>query len=244
MPRKAAAVATPPVTVLPARIDQDQEKAEAQRLTSPLAAAVGALQVTNNEEYQEADTLLARIRAARKTWGDRLEKIIRPIRTGLDEIYALNREGDKPLAALEDGVKHKMKVFKLEEQRQLQAAQNEQDRLNREADEARRRAEAAATPQLAGRLMNQAARAEQKAQTVYLNTPLPVAAAQSTTRPVKGIRVKDPIKFHKGIAEGYIPLDVTEVRQGKLNTYLKEDPEGVECWPGIEVYDDVQIVGR
>jgi hypothetical protein len=241
MPR-AKTTAAP--SVLPARIDPQAEKQEALKLAQPLVDAVQVLSVTTEEEYQEADGILARVRSARKVWGDRLEKIIRPIRTGLDELYTLNREGDRPFQVLEDSIKAKMKDFKVAELRRIQAAAAEEDRLKREAEEKARAAEAAKTPQMRGRLESQAAQLEQKAAAVAWSAPTPVAAVSSVTRQTKGWRIKDEDAFYKGLAEGYIPRDVMDIKVGTMNRHLRDDPEGMEAWPGVEVFDDVQIVGR
>lgn len=244
MPRPAKVLTAKVGTVLPAPVNVQAQKEEGLKLITPLQSDVEALTVKTAEDYEEADHLLHRINTVRKTWVERTEKIIRPIRQGLDELYALNREVTKPLDVLEAAVKGHMKAFKLEEQRLIQAAANEARRLEEEAQAQLRKAELAATPQLKGRLQTQAARTLQQAIQVEQHAPMPVMAATSTTRPVKVPGVSNLSKFLKGIADGYIPADCIEIKQGKLNTYYKDDPEGFEAWPGVTVTSDVQIVGR
>jgi uncharacterized membrane protein YqiK len=237
------------------KVNLDEARKEGQALMQAIHPEVQELTVRTDDDYLVADAILGRIKKARKTWTDRMEKVIRPIRQGLDELYALNRDVDKPLADLEEGVKGKMKAFKLEEARLLREAderkRQEEDRLRREAEEAQRKAEAAKTPQLRGRLEAQATRLVAQAEVVsQQDTPEPIRGTSSTTRPQKRVRIKDLVHFLQGIVDGYVPEDcvnnprVLDAMQPTLNNYFKDDPVGMEAWPGVEVYDDVQIVGR
>lgn len=243
------AVMAPKAVTPTTRVDPQKIQQEGLQLLTPIQAEVVALHVRTAEDYLAADGVLHRIRVARKTWGDRMEKIIRPIRTGLDEVYKLNRDVDRPMEVLESRVKDAMKMFKLAEQRALQAAEDarraEEDRLRREAEEKRQAAEHATTAQMRDKLTAQAQRAEAQSETAAQEElPEAVHGMSSTTRPLKKVRVTDLTAFLQGIIDGYIPDDYVAIIQSKLNTALREDPEGMKAWPGVEVYDDVQIVGR
>lgn len=244
-------------TVIPATASVNQEavKQEGLQVLEPLAHSVDGLEVITPADYHRADQVLHRIKAARKTWSDRMEKIIRPIRQGLDELYGLNREVDKPLEALEETVKSRMKSFKVEELRQLRAAEAERERetarLRREAEEKAAAALKATTAQMKGRLQAAATRMVQQAMVVeQQETPAPTIAESSTTRPVQKVRIANLTHFIQGIVDGYVPEDcidnpkVLDALQSKLNAYFKADAEGMKAWPGVEVYEDVQIVGR
>lgn len=233
MPAKQTAVA---------RVDQQAMKQEAVILIQPFANAVDALTIESEAEYHAADQLKAQIRTARKNWVARIEKIIRPIRQGLDELYELNRDGDRPLGVLEDKVTDSMKEYQIKKLQAARAVERERERLQAEADAKLKAAETAKTPQMRGRLQTAAARVIQQAETIQ--TPQPVFAEHSSVRPVKRVRIVGLNAFLKGIVDGYVPADCIDVLQGKLNAYLKDDPEGMAAWPGVEVYDDVQIVGR
>lgn len=231
------------------RIDPTKVRTEGMQLITPLKAEAQELEVVDAESYLVADQLLHRIIGVRKTWKDRMEKIIRPQRQAIDALYELNRDVDRPLEAQETAVRHKMKTFKLEEQRQIQAAEQaqraEQERLQREAEEAQRKAERAATPQMAGRLRAKAEAFLEKAEEVAQEeAPTPVIAASSTTRPKKVVTLDSFEKVIMGIADGDIPLDCVEVNWKRIREYFKDDPAGVESWPGFKVIDDIQIVGR
>lgn len=237
--------------VLPATKPEKQAeiKRDGLALVSPLQLAVNSLEVTDQESYLEADSLLARVRVVRKQWGTRMEGIIRPIRQGLDEVYGLNRDVDRPLEALEKSIKQVMGDFKLGEQRVLQAAQEaqriESERLRREAEEKAWKATEAATPKLRERLQQQAAILEQKAVDVEAaEQPQAVVGLNSSSRKVKKWRVTDIKAFAKGVVDGYIPENCLLVNHSTTDVEFKNDPEGFECWPGVETFDDVQIVGR
>lgn len=231
------------------RIDPEKVKAEGLTIVSGVEARVQGLTITDSDDYLSADALLGFIQNARKTWKGKIEPAIRPIRQGLDALYELNRSMDRPLELAEAHVKRLMKDFKLEEARQLQAEKDERDRLEREklreAEERRRAAEQAATPQAKGRLLAQADRLEEVAQAIAEQpTNTATAGSHSSDRRRKKVRIISHGALLKGILDGYVPGDVVEVNQTRLNAYFKDDPEGMQAWPGVEVYDDIDIIGR
>lgn len=237
------------VTVIGKAPDLEKTKQEGLTISMGLQGAATTLKINTATDYETADAILGRVRVARKTWGERMERIIRPMRTALDEVYGLNREVDKPLAAVEETIKGKMKAFKLEEQRQIQAAQREQqeeaDRLRREQEEKARLAETARTAQLRGKMAAQAERLTEKvAEVEARETPAPVLVNSSSTRNKKIAKVTDVLAFCGGVSDGTIPHDVVAILAGPMAKHLKDSPEDVAQWPGVEVVDDIQIVGR
>lgn len=230
------------------RVDPAAIKQAGTALLLPLQGTVQTLLVRTEDEYQGADQVLGRIRQARKTWADKMEPIIRPIRQGLDNLYALNREVDKPLELMEGKVKGAMQEFKrlelaaIREQQRLREA--ETARLQAEAEAKIRAAETARTPQMQGKLQAQAARASEQAEMVaQMAAPAPVRAVSSSTRTVTRYRV-NMAQLIKGIVDGYVPPQAVELSTRYLDQQLKDDPEGLKAWPGVDVYEDVQIVGR
>lgn len=242
-------VATPKAqTALSVRVDP-AVRAQGESMITPLADLVQSLVVDSDETYLEAEGLLHRIITARKTWGERMEKIIRPIRTGLDEIYSLNRSIDKPLGVLEDNVRKPMKAYKMEELRLIRAAEDEkrreEDRLRREAEDKALAAEQARTAQMRGKLQAQAQRAVEQAEVVaQAEVPTAIRGFSSGTRTRKIARVDDFHALLKGILDGYVPDDAVMINQTAINKAFREDPEGMAAWPGVVIEDDVQIVGR
>lgn len=108
--------------------------------------------------YAYADSLLLKVRIAIETVDGKLDPIIKPIRSGLDQLYALKRELHAPLDAAETAIKGKMAAWQLAERKKIQeeerrkqeqedllrrkalAKQQEEARLKREAEEAEERA--------------------------------------------------------------------------------------------------------
>lgn len=231
--------------------------AQAQRemaLVIPaLTSEVVAITINTEDDYLQADVVLAKVRTAKKTWVDRLEAIIRPARQSLDLLYDLNRDGVKPLEKLEGQLKTAMADYKTQERRQLEAAQRakeEEDQRIADALQATQEAEAKARTAPMRAKLAAAREALENQQQAAAEEPVsaPVQANHSTTRAVKRIRPTDMGKILMAIIAGKVPYDVVQVNQVVLNSYLKITPEAkylpVTEWPGVEVYDDTQIVGR
>lgn len=245
-PKKAAA-ATPVLT--PVVVEKAKVQAEGLALISPLQRIVEELVVETADDYLQADQIFGRVKQARRTWGERMERIIRPIRAGLDELYTLNREVDKPLAALESAVEVKMKAFKEIEAREISEAERkrfeEQEKLRREIEEKTRREEAARTNQMREKLAKARKESEEKLTTNQLQPePEAVRGISSSTRNRKIVRVVDKMAFLTGIVEELVHISMVQVDQPTINKYFKENPTVVAEWPGIVIEDDIQIVGR
>lgn len=228
---------------------------QAQILTAlpSLAHEVETLRVVTAADYEAADRLLGRIRGSRGIWKPIWERIqeraITPIRQGLEELYQMNRDVEKPHDLMEAAVKAKMKAFKQKELADAQAAERariaEEDRLKRLAEEAQRKLDQARTPQMRGKLTAQVQQTQQQVATVQQQVaPVPVRGHDSTTRVKRRPKVRDIYRFCQAIAEGDIPTDCILLVQSKLDEYFKEDPATVTGWPGVVIEDDIQIVGR
>lgn len=240
----------PVVPTPPAALKAHQEMAKAFPV---LRDEVVSITVDSEETYQDADRVLAKVRSTRKAWNERMEAIIRPIRTGLDHIYALNRDVDKPMELLESQLKTGMGAYKNAERLRLQAEQAERDaeqqRLADEIEEKRLAEENARTAPMRAKIA--AAREKlQAAQEAIEVTPVaaPVQANYSGARTVKKIRLTDLFKLLLAVIARKVPADVIMVNQVILNSYLKTGPDNlylpVSEWPGVETYEDTQIVGR
>jgi hypothetical protein len=243
-------------TVLPATVETVQipkERGELLVLIPTLTTEVAELEVTTAEEYAYADSLLGRVQSARKVWAPIwariMEKSVKPIRDGLEGLYQMNRDVDGPLEKLELAVKKPMKAFKENELRRLvdeqRAKDREQQRLMDEAEAKRRAAELAKTPQMRGKLLAQAEQQEEQAEVVERReVAAPITAENSSNRKKRAVKVGDLHTMLKGIIDGYVPADCILVNQVKLNAYFREHGEDMALWPGLETFDDIQIVGR
>ena len=216
-----------------------------------IKAEIESLPVTTPEEYLIADAGRVRLQQKQKAWGDRLEKIIRPIRQGLDELYAFNREVQQPFQALVDQISRKMSNFKLEERRlQIEAERAQQaeiDRLQREAEERRLAAEQAKTPQMKKKLEVQAANLELESLKTEQEPAFVPTNGLSKVVAKKVIRVTNLGLAIKAAAAGKIPMEMFQVDMVAVNRAAKDPSTGgyptVNSWPGFEVVDDLGIQG-
>lgn len=190
--------------------------------------------IETDEDYARADKIFGEVQATRKAWKLRMEDIIRPISDGLQKLYKLNRDVDKPLGELENAIERPMKAFKLAEARRVQeeaeAVLAEQQRLQTQQAKAK-------NPIIQQRIAEQL-------ETVEAWQPETVQGVHSTTKLRRKVRITNLQAFALAVGEGLIPVDALEVKQSWLNAQHKDDAETVEGWPGVEGYDDVDISGR
>lgn len=245
-------------------------KVEVTTLIPDLRQEVQELVITDDDSYHYADSLLGRISAAKRSWaavwGRIQEKTVKPLRAALDGLYETNREIEKPLTDMEETVKRAMKTFKVAETRKLQeseaARQAELRRLEEEASKKIEQAQSAATAQMRGRLQAAAARLrEQQEAVAEQETPEAVKGEASTTRAIPSWRLQGSdlpgddtgmsataqlalATFLQGVLEGKVPANAIMLNERFIGQEFKRNPEKVALWPGIEVYDDIQIVRR
>lgn len=212
-------------------------------LIDPLRAEVEGMVIATEDQYLVADAMLGKIQAARKRWTARIGKIIDPLWEALKSGRELKNEVDKPLEALEGHVKQAMRTFKLAEQRRIQAAADEEARLRDEAAAKEHAEEAAKTAPMKARLAAKRMELETQADAAS-EAQTPVIANASSTRKVKKWRVIDQSAFIIGVVERKIPAMALSIDTVSMNRLFRADPEAVAAYPGCEVYDDIDIVGR
>lgn len=220
-------------------------KEAAVRQSTPLLQQAMSLQITNPVMYSAADTLRDNIKKARRVWKDRLELVRKPAYDALEAVYALIRDVDTPMKKGEEVITQKMAEYKREESRQIAAANAERDRLARDAEEARRKAESAQTEAVANLLKRKALAVEAKIE--MATTVLSAHAENSSTRTVKMWRVVNLKALLAAIVAGDIPEDVIQINSAQMGDYFRGDDANksmMRTWPGIEVYEDVQIASR
>lgn len=249
-----------PTTVqsfIPKGLEQDKKASLSAIL--PIQEAVDTLRVKTQEDYLNADTILGRIRTARKSWGgvwDNIQaKTIKPIRAGLDALYETNRTIDGPLDVMETRVKSLMQAFKNEEARQLRLVEQErvreEQRLLQEAQALADKVAAKPLTSLArGRLVDRMDSIEAQIQAVNQEaTDIKASAVRgssSSTRAIKAWKMTELADVLQGILDGTIPDSVVMLDTVYINRSFK-GPDGQELvgsWPGFVVVDETQIVGR
>lgn len=252
--------ALPIVDIKPGTVDQLKTKREGLAVVEPLKQEVEELaSIDTPAELAVADELFGRVQKARKAWKLKMYGTeakpgpIPAIRSGLDQLYALNREVDKPLEDLENRVEKQMKAYHLRVWKEKQEAEQEQQAREAEArrvlEELEARKAALKTPAAKAKLEEQilevAAEIEEMGQEEEEETA--PESANSMARPKKVPAVTGSVSdICQGILDGVIPEDLVTVNMVKLRAYYKEDPTALALWKvyGIELQDDMNIVGR
>lgn len=230
---------------------------ELQRLRPALQTEVAELTITDSDSYLYADELLGRVRESRKGWATIYERVqlrvIKPIRAAIDELYALNRDVDKPLEHLETVIKTKMTAYKTAELRALQAAEDERrrqaDELERQANVKAQQEQNARTAVMRERLRNAREALEQQAAEVASEpAPEPVRGSSSQIRMVKKVTI-NAREFCAGIAAGKVPLNLSNgdvvfiANMTAIERFVRGGGD-VSSWPGVTVEEVPQTVGR
>lgn len=245
-PVKSTQTALPKTSVMITSGTHTKQRDEVLAVLPSLQTEAQELVVSDPDSYAYADSLLGRLGTMRRSWGivwDRIqEKTIKPIRSGLDELYKMNREITEPLDALDSTVKGKMKAFKEKERLELaraKATQEEEERkIQRELDLKIAQENAAKTSAMRERLRVAREKVEEQLASVEASKPEEVRGVSSTTRTKPAWRIVNMELF---AAENHGLCLVDTVRMNKL---FKEHPETVAQMQGVEVFDDVSIVGR
>ena len=261
LPQPKAKVGPVPLTPEGLQVEAGVSKASAANITKAKEeglAIVGEFQglvpvVETEDDYLEADSSLTRILQARKRWklrmyGEKNDGIIPNIRKGLDQLYALFAEVDKPLEQTEGAFKRAMAAFKDRERRLIEETRRVQEaeaaRLRQQAEDLRAKEEAAKTRQMRERLAEARRVTEAQAEAAEeVEAPLPVQG-RTGTRTIKAWRIIDMVAFIQGAASGTIPGWAVAAATVEINKAFRNDPDSLKLWPGVEVYDETQIVGR
>jgi hypothetical protein len=199
--------------------------------TLTLISAARALTITTEDDYLEADLSLVRVRNARSgiatMLAEKVDSIIKPIRTGLDKLYKARRDIvadlDTPLEQAERIIKSKMADYQVERERARTA---ELTKLR-------------PAPVVAG-----------VSEAICIPAPAPVVAtvplkaAGSKVVITKKWRVTDLEALVKAAAEGKVTYLVVEANTEVLQGLFESDAAMFTMIPGVEIYDDTKIHGR
>lgn len=237
---KAAVINTPP----PAQNIALRQEGEA--LTSPLSERVESLVIDSDDAYEDASRLLLDVRSARTKWDNKITPPIDSIRSGLDGLYELRRGVDRPLEAMETAIKAGMSKWDLDKINKAKEIQAAADRIQQQVEQKRQQAAAATTSSARTRLTQTGNALEQQQALVQAKTPVLAKASGSRRKVVQKWKITDLESFIAALfdpPEGVDapPLEVFQVCSAAMDKELKERPLAVKAWPGVEVYDDVQI---
>jgi hypothetical protein len=229
----------------PTKLSLVKTKVEGTKLLSPLEAEVKGLIIRNHAELTHADQLLYDIGQAIKQWDGKMEPILKPLREAKTAADALKREIAKPLQALYDAVRVKIRDYRIADNKRIEDERREKDKaqalINKQLEEASARELAARTKQLRERLAAKRVELEAQAEELEADVPEPVKTEHSTSRTVKKWRVVDRDAVLRGVVAGKVPQEAVIYDTAWVN---KRPLTEVATWPGFEIYDDLIIAGR
>lgn len=211
--------------------------------------------ITTPEELATADKLHHEVQQARKVWKLKMYGTkaapgpIPAIRSGLDQLYALNREIDEPLGLLETTIERAMKGYHLRiEQERLdreRERQEAEDEAQREVERLAAKAQAAKPGSVAQvKALELLEQAEAEVVEAQMAVEEREQSEHTATKFKKVPTVSDVLAFCAAIGTGDIPADCIEVKGARLKAYYKEEPETVANFPGVTLIDAVEIIGR
>lgn len=216
----------------------------ANAMSSGLVAQIEAMPCVTREDYTAMDGALGVIRENQKKvdtlFNDDEKGLIRPIRIGLDRLYALQRALLAPFNLAETEAKKKMAAYKLEEDKIKEVAEREERaRIAKQQDDINKEMVAKA---------KELGVAAPVVKAVFLPTaaPAPVKGDHSRSRIVEKIRVTDMATLKEAIECGLAHADCLTViaDMDYIKLWFDTDPDAVRNCPGIEVYKEAQIGGR
>lgn len=224
-------------------------KVEGTRLLTPLQQAVSDLAIVSEEDYQEADLILARIDRGLKEWDLKMEKILAPLRDAKAGADELKRDVRRPLEALRTSLVTDMREYKRQELAEQARAEAEAAaqlaEVNTELEAVATREAEAPTQSLRSRLARKREELEAQAETIIEeSTPAPVQTDHSTVRSVKKWRMVDATAAMKAMMAQKIPAIFT-LDTAAIQAHIRANGiESLAGWPGFVVEDDIIIASK
>lgn len=225
----------------------------AQKTVDTVLALAHDLTITDQMGYVAADEILHQIKVAQKYVEEPFDEVIKPIRGPLDRIYAIKRTISNPLLDIEVVVKEKMRQYQITERKRID------DEQKARLGEARLIAAMNPPPsppftllpapgiQVPAGLFDSFQRVTPDSTVITVAIPSvpppqPPRAASSTARTIKRWRVTDFELLLEGFKLGMVPAEMFQINPDAAQTALNNGV--IDTYPGVESYDDVQIIGR
>lgn len=207
-----------------------------------LALQSSSLVITSQPQYQAAADLLADIKQRGKALEEKRKGITAPLDAAKKAAMDMFRPAVDAIAEFEKSVKARMAGFvreqdrirREEEAKATEAARKEQEKLLSQANKAA----------AAGKLEKAEALELQAASTVAV-TPaieIPIASGAHTRRVWKA-RLTSKMDLINAVAEGKASPELLDYNESVGNGLAKALKSGMNV-PGVEAYEDVQVVAR
>lgn len=226
-------------------------KIEAQAELKKLTPVIQKLKITSEAEFQIVDEKRAFIKVRISYWTGKFKpakqaiNLLKSFITGTETEILQGYNQD--LGICDDLMKN-WQLEKLRKQRLVEAkAAEEQANLRAAADEKVRLSTLAKTPQVRSRLISQAAEIEVKAQEVITSSGVNyTSSSNSDVRSRVKWKNTDMLKYVRYVLLHPNLISTLMIDKGEMQALFKlqDNPKIGEWMPGIEIYDDVDIVSK
>lgn len=227
------------------RIEKDDKlTGQGSRLLLRARALVTEMAYPNARGLANADAELGRVLTLKEEVEGEFGAILDPLNASRTAALKLKKKCMDPIDDAETELRRGMKVWRQAELDESRRVQEENLRIERQklrdAEELRRKAEAAKTLVAKARLTAQADQVEMSA--AQPTPPAPVRVAGSVTRTVRKWAVTDMAEIINGVVMGEIPIEVLGIDEAFVNLKFRQNETIIGTWPGFKVYDDVTNV--
>lgn len=219
----------------------DETKQEISNLAAVIARAEG-FAIATNADYQSASDLLRDVKSRGKALDEKRKAITAPLDAAKKATMDMFRPATDAIGQIEGILKKKMGSFVAEQDRlrreaeakAAEVARKEQEKLQAKADKLREKG----CGEKADALDMQAA--STVAVAPLIEAP---AASGAHVRKVWKARLTDKMALIKAVAEGKASPELLDYNESVGNGLAKALKSGMNV-PGVEAYEDVQVVAR
>lgn len=236
-----------------------QARRESTLISSSITGRVDSLEVLDDSSFAVADSYLVLLHNAQVRIEEKFSTALSPAKETLDAakrthkaIQDLMNEALQHIQDSQASLRSRMKEYRTLEARRIELERRDrgiQERKAQQELEALQRKEGAAkTEAMRSRIASQREQLELQTAEKLVTRPeaVPVRVAGSTTRTVKKWRVTDIVALTRAALDpaSPVPQSILGVDREALDYCFRTGQSAVEKWPGVEVYDDIQIVRR
>lgn len=237
------------------KVTQPQPNNQLEHIKQGAAAQQAMLQmaktviITDAASFAKADLALSRLTDQFNHFDASFSEILDPLNAARLATNKVKKEVMDPWQLAIEFVTGRMKAYKMEEARLAREeeirVQIESRKLLEEAERKERQAENAKSEAVRKRLEKAKEVLEEQArEVVAVPIAAPVRVENSTTRKVKAWKLTGMPDLVEAVMACRVPMEALRVDDVWMNRKLKESPDEVAVYPGIEVYEDIQIVRR
>lgn len=236
-----------------------QARKESTLISSSITGRADSLEVLDDSSFAVADSYLVLLHNAQVRIEEKFSTALSPARETLDAakrthkaIQDLMNEALQHIQDSQASLRSRMKEYRILEARRIEMEKRDREIQERKAqaelEVLQKREESARTESMRSRIASQREQLELQAAENMAARPeaIPVKVAGSTTRTVKKWRVTDIVALTRAALDptNPVPQSILGIDREALDYCFRTGQSAVAKWPGVEVYDDIQIVRR